>query len=231
MERVLIVAAHPDDEVLGCGGTIRRFRNTGCEVGVFILGKGPTSREPDSTPGRLQEIKDTTSLETKAVSRLLSYELVDYPEVSWPDFKDNRFDTLPNLDVTKVVEAALESYRPDVVFTHWFWDLNVDHHAVSRAVATATRPYPGQVVKEVYQFETPSSTEWGTAVGAFKPNVFIDISSVLGLKISAFEIYKSEVRDAPHPRSFESLRARAVHWGSKVGVGAAEAFILVRSVR
>jgi LmbE family N-acetylglucosaminyl deacetylase len=149
------------------------------------------------------------------------------------DLPDNRFDTLPLLDVIKPIEQLIASLGPDAVFTHHGGDLNVDHQTVNRAVLTATRPKPGLGVKEVLAFEIPSSTEWGFAhlQPNFRANVFFDITASLQTKIEALNCYTSEIAPFPHPRSGQALEAIGRRWGSVVGCGAAEAFELVRGIR
>jgi LmbE family N-acetylglucosaminyl deacetylase len=146
---------------------------------------------------------------------------------------DNRLDTVPLLDVVKLVEELVTRLRPEVIYTHHPGDLNVDHGVVHRAVLTATRPVAGQCVKEIYAFEVPSSTEWAfqELQPVFRPNVFVDITDSLATKIDALACYDTEMRKFPHPRSPEALRAIAARWGSVAGLYAAEAFELVRSVR
>jgi LmbE family N-acetylglucosaminyl deacetylase len=148
-------------------------------------------------------------------------------------FPDNRFDTVPLLDVVKVVEEEVEAVEPSTVYTHHGGDLNIDHQITHRALVTATRPTPRQVVRDVYAFEIPSSTEWAfhRSEAIFRPNVFVDISKTLELKIGALSRYDTEVREFPHPRSARALEAIARRWGTVVGCDAAEAFELVRSIR
>jgi LmbE family N-acetylglucosaminyl deacetylase len=148
-------------------------------------------------------------------------------------FPDNRLDTIPLLEVVKIVEELVDRMKPEVIYTHHPGDLNVDHGVIHRAVLTATRPTVGQPVREIYAFEVPSSTEWafGSLQPVFRPNVFVDVSATLDTKIAAMACYETETREFPHPRSAEALRAVAMRWGSVAGCHAAEAFELVRSVR
>jgi LmbE family N-acetylglucosaminyl deacetylase len=146
---------------------------------------------------------------------------------------DNRFDTVPLLDIIKIIERLVERLRPEVVYTQHGGDLNIDHVITHRATLTATRPVPGCPVKGLYAYEVASSTEWafGKFEPAFRPNVFVDISTTLATKIAAMQAYESETRPFPHPRSPEALQALAQHWGCVAGLEAAEAFELVRDVR
>jgi LmbE family N-acetylglucosaminyl deacetylase len=142
------------------------------------------------------------------------------------DLPDNRFDTVPLLDIVKLIEGLIEQIKPSVVYTQHGGDLNVDHRALYEATLAATRPLPGSCVRSVLSYEVASSTEWafGQFAPAFHPNVFVEISDTLPAKIAAMQAYESEARAFPHPRAPESLEAMARRWGSTVGVAAAEAF-------
>ena len=223
---VLVIAAHPDDEVLGCGGTIARLAQEGHEVYIAILGEGITSRYQQ------RERADQALVEgLHARSRQVA-ELLGARDLFLYSLPDNRFDTVPLLDVIKIIEELVERLQPQVIYTHHGGDLNIDHVVVHRAVLTATRPVAGCPVKEIYAYEVSSSTEWafGQFQTGFQPNVFVDISATLETKVQAMALYESEARPFPHPRSPEALQAIARRWGSAVGVEAAEAFELVRSV-
>ncbi len=225
--KVLVVAAHPDDEVLGCGATAARLAEEGQDVHFAILGEGITSRHgqgSDADENQMASLHQHAHAAAEKVGAK-SLELYNLP--------DNRLDTVPLLEVVKIVEDLIERLRPEIIYTHHAGDLNVDHGVVHRAVLTATRPVTGQTVREIYAFEVPSSTEWAfqQLQPSFRPNVFVDVARTLELKIAAMECYKSEARKFPHPRSPEALRALAVRWGSVVGCAAAEAFELVRSIR
>lgn len=225
--KVLVLAAHPDDEVLGCGGTMARLAREGHEVHVAILGEGVTSRyqQRDQADRALLEELHARSHD---VARLLGAR-----SLSLHQLPDNRFDTVPLLDVVKVIEGLVERLRPEAVYTQHGGDLNIDHVITYRATLTATRPMAGAPVKAVYAYEVASSTEWAFQQfsPAFRPNVFVDVGDTLELKVEAMQRYESEARPFPHPRSPEALRALAQRWGSAVGLRAAEAFELVRSVR
>ena len=217
---VLIVAAHPDDELLGCGGTAARLVREGNSVYMAILGEGITSRH-NNREGANPAALNNLHLCSRRVADLLGVK-----ELSLHGLPDNRFDSLPLLDVIKVVEALIERWKPTAIYTHHGGDLNVDHQVVSRAVLTAARPMEGRPLRELYMFEIPSSTEWAfqQLAPVFKPNVFVNIESTLPLKLEGMQQYESEVRRFPHPRSPEVLTAIAQRWGSMVGCEAAEAF-------
>ena len=217
---VLVVAAHPDDKVLGCGATIARLAREGHSVYVTILGEGITARLPQPAKA------DPASLAKMPECSRRVAQLMGVKDISLHDLPDNRFDSLPLLDVIKLVEQSIERWRPTVIYTHHPGDLNIDHQVVNRAVLTAARPVPGQYVREVCMFEVPSSTEWAFQQLApiFKPNVFVNIAATLALKLDGMKCYETEVREFPHPRSPEVLTAIARRWGSVVGCQAAEAF-------
>lgn len=224
---VLVIAAHPDDEILGCGGTMTRLIREGVQVRIAILAEGMSSRYGQRADADQKQLQHLHSRAQQAADKIGATELV------LCKLPDNRLDTVPLLDVVKTVEGLVDRFHPTVIYTHHPGDLNVDHGVVHRAVLTATRPMNGQCVRDLYAFEVPSSTEWAfqRLEPSFRPNVFVDISDSLDNKIAALECYDTEIREFPHPRSAEALRAIATRWGSVAGVKAAEAFELIRSVR
>jgi N-acetylglucosamine malate deacetylase 1 len=224
---VLIVAAHPDDELLGCGGTAARLVREGNSVYTAILGEGITSRHPQ------REGADPAALDNLHVCSQQVADLLGVKDLSLHGLPDNRFDSLPLLDVIKVVEELIERWQPTAIYTHHGGDLNVDHQVVSRAVLTAARPIEGCPVRELYMFEIPSSTEWAfqQLAPVFNPNVFVNIETTLRLKLEGMRLYDSEVRKFPHPRSPEALTAIAQRWGCMVGCKAAEAFEVALLIR
>jgi len=223
---VLVIVAHPDDEVLGCGGTIARLGREGWRVYIAILGEGITSRydHPDHVDKELLRQIHLRSQEVVGILGATNVCLYNLP--------DNRFDTLPMLDIVKIVENMVENVKPKTIYTHSGGDLNIDHALTHRAVMTATRPMSSCLVKDIYAFEVPSSTEWAFSQfqPAFLSNVFVDIRDTLDIKIMAMQHYESESRHFPHPRSPEALRAFAQNRGAMVGLEYAEAFCLIRSV-
>jgi LmbE family N-acetylglucosaminyl deacetylase len=222
----LVIAAHPDDEVLGCGATMGRLVREGNDVRIAILAEGLTSRS------RVREDTDTRELIELRAQAKQAADLLGIKEVTFYDLPDNRLDTVPLLDVVKIVEQLIARVQPARIYTHHAGDLNMDHVVVSRAVMIATRPVADCRVKEVYQFEVASSTEWAFQQFApsFRPNVFMDIAETLEAKVNAMSCYETEARIFPHPRSPEALRAIATRWGTVAGCKAAEAFQLVRAL-
>jgi LmbE family N-acetylglucosaminyl deacetylase len=223
---VLVIAAHPDDEVLGCGGTIARLAAEGAAVSILILANGLTSRA-DFDP-----VKDTVKLRVHHERAQRAGKLLGAKEVIFGGFPDQKMDTVPLLDVTQAIEREIARVQPEFVFTQHGGDLNMDHVITFRATMTATRPMAGSPVKRLYSYEVGSSTEWAFQQfePRFHPQVFFDVAAQLETKIAAMQIYESEAREFPHPRSPEALRAAARRWGSTVGVHAAEAFCCVREI-
>jgi N-acetylglucosamine malate deacetylase 1 len=227
MTKVAIIAAHPDDEILGCGGTIAKHVKAGDEVHILILAEGITSRDkkrdPENRTEELSKLKKTAQDANKVLG-VTSLEICDFP--------DNRMDSVDRLDVIKVVEEFIIKYGPELIYTHHSSDINIDHRCVSDAVVVATRPSPESTVKLLLFFETASSTEWQVpdSTANFVPNWWVDISKTLDLKMQALDIYQSEMRPWPHARSNEALKHLA-HWrGASVGCYAAEAFVLGRHI-
>ncbi|MCB1006610.1 MAG: PIG-L family deacetylase [Acidimicrobiales bacterium] len=224
---VLVVAAHPDDEILGCGATMAKRAASGEAVDVLILGEGSTARAASRETGD-QRLVDRLRADCRSAA-----DAVGVRDVVLEGLPDNRFDTVALLDVVKLVEREIEARRPTTVLCQHGGDVNVDHRTVFQAVLAATRPVPGHPVREVLAFEVGSSTEWafGALAPPFRPMVFEDVTGFLDAKVAALRCYPSELRAFPHPRSPEALRAAAARWGSAVGVAAAEAFAPVRLIR
>jgi LmbE family N-acetylglucosaminyl deacetylase len=222
---VLCVAAHPDDEVLGVGGTIARHTTNGDDVHVCILSDGVTSRY-DEGDAPADEIEQRRARAERACDHLGA-------TVSFYGFPDNSFDTAPLLDIVQTVEAEITDHDPEVVYTHHYGDLNVDHELACRATVTATRPLADSRIDRVLAFETLSASEWSVPQpsNVFKPTTFIDVSSHLETKTEALSVYETELREPPHPRTIDTVRKNTEIWGSKAGVSAAEPFELLREVR
>ncbi|MDR2646486.1 MAG: PIG-L family deacetylase [Holosporaceae bacterium] len=224
MKKILIVAAHPDDEVLGCFGTVARLigERGGGEAYTLILGKGKAARRS----------ADRNELHLLQKEMLEANKMIGIKKVFSADFPDNAFDKVPLLDIVKKIEEIKERVLPEIVFTHHIGDINIDHQITHRAVLTATRPKFGEIVRTIYAMEIPSSTEWNgySKETVFVPNMFFDVSETIDLKIQALSEYESELMLYPHPRSLEYVRLLAKINGAKVGLEYVENFMLVRSV-
>lgn len=227
-ETVLIVAAHPDDEVLGVGGTVARHVDAGDAVHVLILAEGATSRASH----RRQE-EHVLALDALREAAGAAAAILGTAPPIFAALPDNRLDSLDLLDVVKEVEAVVAELQPSVVYTHHGGDLNIDHVVTHRAVLTACRPVPGLSVDALYTFETLSSSEWGSSdqEAPFHPRHFVDIETVLERKMAALRCYEAEMRPFPHARSHQAVEALARLRGAQTGLAAAEAFGLVRSFR
>ena len=224
-KKLLIVAAHPDDEILGCGATVAQLVRDGFSAYALILGEGITSRDPkrnaEKRRNELKELKIHMGNAHKRIGIRKSYV---------HDLPDNRFDTVAFLDIVKLIEDVKDEVKPALIFTHYENDLNIDHRITYKAVLTAARPLASEVVKEIYCFEVLSSTEWSFQY-PFAPDTFFDVKKTINNKLMALKEYKTELRQYPHPRSLEGVELSAKYWGQRVGLHYAEAFKTVRRIR
>lgn len=227
MEKILVIAAHPDDEILGVGATIAKRTKAGDKASALILGEGQTSRWNSRMEANQQAVEELHSDTYEAAG------CVGYSKVMFENFPDNRFDSVDLLDIVKRIERVIDAEKPTIIYTHHGGDLNVDHQRTFQAVITATRPIGEYSVKEIYTFETLSSTEWnfGRKESVFFPNTFVKVDGdYFERKCQAMGKYKSELREFPHPRSIEGMRVMAKKWGSVIGTEYAEAFELIRKI-
>ena len=216
---ILVIAAHSDDEALGCSGVIARHVAEGDKVHLLFMTDGVSSRS-GSGDG---EKRSTSAQGASKILKVSSFTNLNFP--------DNQMDSIPLLGIVKEVENKISELQPGIIYTHHIGDLNVDHQITHKAVVTACRPQPSFCVEEIYAFEVLSSTEWNTpGVEVFSPNVFIDITYYIDIKKQVLEVYSEEMRQPPHSRSIDNaLRLNALR-GNSVGVDYAEAFCLVRKV-
>lgn len=222
MKTILVIAAHADDEALGCGGTIARHVAAGDTVHVLFLADGITSRKGMSEKEMERRIAGAES----------ARKVLGISTLTYLGLPDNRLDSMPLLDVVQPIEAVIVNINPQVIYTHHYGDLNVDHRITHQAVMTACRPLPESILKEIYAFEVMSSTEWNTpGRELFSPNLFIDISEYIDTKKKALEAYEFEMRPPPHSRSREHIVCLASHRGCTIGVSYAEAFMIIRIIR
>ncbi|WP_291329272.1 PIG-L deacetylase family protein [Desulfovibrio sp. UCD-KL4C] len=220
--RILTIAAHPDDEILGCGATVARMINNGAEAYTLILGEGVTSRQQKrETSQCAKELRDLK----KSIQE--ANKIIGVKKVITYDFPDNRFDSVNLLELVKIVEKVKNEIKPDIIFTHFANDMNIDHYITNKAVLTATRPMQNEVVKEIYAFEILSSTEWNFPL-TFSPDYFVNVDETIETKLKAMSAYKGELQEYPHPRSLKALELNADLWGIKTGNYKVEAFQTLR---
>jgi N-acetylglucosamine malate deacetylase 1 len=220
MIRVLVIAAHPDDEVLGMGGTIALHVDSGDQVRIVCVTDGSSTQYPGDSKTRAQK-------EAEARQAASELGVSDYVHLALPDM---RLDTLAHVEINAVVEQQILDFGPRVVYTV-HPDINRDHRALFDSVAVATRPTPEQVVRRVLTYAPTSSTEWTPPpLNWFVPNWLVDISATLERKLAAFAHYETERRDYPHPRSERAIRAAAEFHGASRGCEYAEPFVLVRGL-
>ncbi|MEA5579055.1 PIG-L deacetylase family protein [Anabaena sp. UHCC 0451] len=222
-KQILVISAHPDDEILGLGGTIARYIHQGEKVVIAFVADSGKARYED----------ETISLVKSCTIEAASNVGIAKTDIRFAGLADQILDTLPIIKITQWIEEVVQEIKPQIIYTHHRGDINRDHQIVHEATLTAARPYSTSFVERILCYETPSATEWaGPYVeNYFVPNVFVDISSHLENKLSAMSAYKTELRPFPHPRSLEALRTRAAYWGSIIGVTAAEPFMLVREIQ
>ncbi|WP_076383378.1 PIG-L deacetylase family protein [Pseudomonas sp. A214] len=221
-KRILVVAAHTDDEALGCGGTIARHVAEGDTVHAVFLADGVSSRSD----------LGTDELKTREAAAEIAHARLGISGVTYLGLPDNRLDSMGLLDIVQPLECVIRNVAPEIVYTHHSGDLNIDHRITHQAVMTACRPMPGSSVREIYTFEVMSSTEWASPDNTpFLPSCFVDISDYLATKLEALEAYELEMRAAPHSRSMEHLEYLARHRGQSMGVAAAEAFMVMRLLK
>lgn len=218
---VLVVAAHPDDEVLGVGGTMLKHVNEGDRVHILLLGDGESARD----------LKGNIKKRANQANRVA--EKVGAKNLFLEKLPDNQFDSLSLLQITKTVEKYLFKIKPSILYTHFANDLNIDHRLTFQAVITACRPQPDFFVRYIFSFEVLSSSEWQYKKGAqlFAPTHYNDVTRFIDKKMSLMKIYKNELRPFPHPRSLLGIKTQAQYRGMEVGLDFAEAFELVRSIK
>lgn len=217
---ILVFAAHPDDEVLGMGGTIAVHADRGDSVRIVCVTDGSSTQYPGDAELRAQK-------EGEARAAAAELGVSDYVHLDLPDM---RLDTLPHVEINRVVEEHVRDFAPTCVYTAQP-DVNLDHRALFDSVVVATRPLPEQPVRRLLTYAPTSSTEWTPArLNWFVPNWFVDVTTTLERKLSAFARYETERRSYPHPRSERAIRAAAEFYGASCGCEYAEPFVLVRSL-
>lgn len=218
-KKVLILAAHPDDEVLGVGGTIPLLKKDGAHITVVIATDGSSAQYAND-----RDAQKKRNDELRRANEILGTDAL----LHW-DFPDMRLDTIEHLQLNSALEELLRNGKFDTVFVHHKGDLNKDHCCLHESLLVAARPQPGQFVKNIVSFPVNSSTEWGARswTTQFCPNFYVDITDSLEKKLAALECYDGELRGFPHPRSTAAVKNRAAVYGSEVGYHYAEAFQLI----
>lgn len=229
MKNILVISAHPDDEVLGCSGYICKQNSLGNKVFVLYLSEGVSSRFTDCNMTKELK-KEINKRKTMAinVSKVLKFQIIDFF-----DLPNLRMENMYLLDLVKKIMSVIQKIRPSVILTHHPGDLNTDHKVAFEASFTALRPFSYDFkIEKLLTYEVPSSTNWSNSkIGPlFSPNFYLDISKFLDAKKKAFEIYKYEMRKFPHPRSWKSISAHHLNRGSEVGLDFAEAFEIIREL-
>jgi len=224
-KKILVIAAHPDDEVLGCGGTLSKFSKLGYKINVAFFSDGVTSRS-------LKFTKKKNDILQRRKSSYKAAKILGIKKIEFFNLPDNQFDTVPLLKIVQLTEKLIKKYTPSTIFTHYDNDLNIDHRIISQAVTTATRPYMNTLVKKILLFEVLSSSEWNfsSSSKSFSPNFFVNITNELSTKIKAMRCYSQELRKWPHPRSLEGITNLAKVRGSACGLKSAESFIIIREI-
>lgn len=217
--KILVIAPHADDEVLGCGATIAKYAKLGAEVHVCIVTKAYT---PDWSEEFIYKRKEEIAA-VASILQISSVRCLDYPTV--------KLDTIPQKDLNESIMKVVHELQPQIVFIPGKNDLNKDHRIVFEAALVATRPQNGSSIHKLLSYEVLSETEWGMPLGSFEPNVFEDVTLTIDKKIEAMRAYASEVQSPPHPRSLEAIKVLARKRGFEVGINYAEAFSLVREVK
>jgi len=222
-EKILVVAAHPDDEVLGCGGTIaKKVFKEKAEVNTLILSKGILSR--NNLKNKKKKVLNNEK-SARAANKILGVKKLEIL-----DFPDNGFDSVPRLGLIKEIEKRIKKYRPNTIYTHFYGDLNIDHQIISQAVLTACRPIKKKKVSKIYAFEVLSSTDYAFGVNEdFRPNHYECINQFVKLKINSLKKYDHEMRPEPHSRSYKNIINLAKLRGSQMYENYAECFVLLRS--
>ena len=214
-DNVLVVASHPDDEALGCGGTIHKHSSGGDKVAVLFMTDGVSARK--------NAMASDAVLRQSACKEAL--EILGVSESHFLNLPDNSMDRLCQLEIIQKVEAIIFDLKPVVIYTHHVGDLNVDHQLTAKSVITACRPLPTSSVKSIFCFEVLSNTEWCFQNhNVFNPNHFVDVSKNFSAKLDALHRYETEMRPTPHARSFDNVKNLAGFRGSSIGVEFAEAF-------
>ena len=224
-KKILVISAHPDDEILGCGASMSYFSRKGYIINTLILSRGIDSRKNEKNKKTKKAILEIAAIKAN--------KIVGSKKIDFENFPDNKFDTVPLLEVVQSIESKINNFKPSIILTHHFNDLNIDHEVVNRATIIATRPIPKRNKFKILTYEVNSSTDWANnnKPGKFSPNYFIKVSKTdLKKKVEALKCYKTEMRKWPHTRSISAIKNLSKLRGSSVGLEYAESFHLFRQI-
>lgn len=219
MTKILILAPHPDDEVLGCGGAIVKHKKRGDKVYLCIVTRA-------YLPDWSEEYINNRPKEIEKANRILGIK-----KTYFLDFPTAKLDTVPQKELNDSILKVINEVRPKIIYLPYARDISKDHRLVFESAMVAVRPNAGTCVKKILSYETSSESEGGKNVKVFVPNVYEDIGEELETKIEAMKAYKSEVKEYPHPRSLEMIKILAQKRGSEAGLRFAESFILIREIK
>lgn len=217
MNRILVLGAHPDDETLGLGGTIAKKSKNGDLVFSLIFTDGESARGSNKLKIKRRREQAQEAAKTLGIK-----------EIEFLDYEDQKLDTIPTVELSKKIEKAIKKWKPNIIFTHFYGDMNQDHRAIFDATLIAARPVPKSKILQLLCYEIPGSTEWG--LQKFNPNFYEDIGDFIKIKENAFKKYKDEVEQFPHPRAVKSVILSSQYRGSNVGIKNAEAFLKIREI-
>lgn len=220
-ERVMVVAVHPDDETLGCGGTLLRLKEMGKKTAWLIV------TNTNNNPLYSDSFISTRNAEVEKVKEIYAFD-----ETYWLPFWASKLEEVAKIDVVKAIDNAVKEFRPDTIFLPFPWDIHKEHQVAFEAALACTKVFRNPFVKRVVLMETPSETDFAPAyvVNSFTPNLFVDISSQLEAKLDTMRVFESEVQPHPFPRSIESLKALAIMRGGQAGCAAAESFMIIKEI-
>jgi len=219
MNKILVICAHPDDETLGLGGTICSHVEKGDKIHVLIFADGESARGKSNSKIKIRQKQARKAAKELGVEKI---KFFNYP--------DQQLDIIALKDLAKKIETEIKENSPNIVYTHYWGDVNQDHKRLFEATLIACRPVPNSSIGQILCYETPSSTEWGNSFENNQPNFFVNVEKFLDKKIKAAENYSNEIKLFPHPRSKEAMINRAKFWGSTVGIHYAEAFYMIRKI-
>ena len=226
MKKVFVVAAHPDDEVLGCGGTLLKHIDNGDKVYILFISEGVSGRYTNKNSKKCKnEISERKKM-AKESCKFGNFEIVDFL-----DLKNLDLTSYPHNYITNIIYKYFKKYKPDIVYTHYENDLNLDHKLTFISTFIASRPNGDFSIKKLLSFEIPSSTDWGISMKSFTPNYFVDVQKYKKSKEKLLKFYEFELRKPPHPRSIENINALSNYRGGVVGLNDAEAFVVHKIIK